>query len=370
MPPLLNVPDLPVRRSANALDPAQRQSLIDQRPPFGSLFTDHMVTAQYTAEKGWHGCEVVPFGPFQMHPAAAVLHYGQSIFEGLKAYASPDGGVALFRPERNAARFARSAARMAMPPLPEQMFLSALKALVQIDREWVPREHGSSLYLRPYMFAQDPRLLTKPSNTYTFAAIASPVFEYFQNGVSPVSVWISTTYIRAARGGTGEAKTSGNYAASFAAQAEAFEHGCEQVLWLDAMDRRTIEELGGMNIYFLVKNGTTTKLVTPKAAGTLLRGVTRESLFTLAADFGYEVEERSIDVDEWREGCRSGAISEAFACGTAAVIVPVGRAKSSGVEDIVVNGGQAGPVTTQLRERLLAIQHGTCEDTHGWLVAV
>lgn len=362
--------ELPVQRSTRALSSAEREALIAQKPSFGSLFTDHMVTASFTRELGWHDCKVVPFGPFEMHPASSVLHYGQAIFEGLKAYATPDGGVSLFRPEMNARRFSASATRMAMPPLPETLFLDALKALVRTDRDWVPREPGASLYLRPMMFARDPRLLTRPSDTYTFAVIASPVSEYFAHGVAPVSVWISKNYIRAARGGTGEAKAAGNYAASFAAQAEAISHGCEQVVWLDAIDRRTIEEMGGMNLYFVVKEGQASKLITPKATGTLLKGVTRHSLFALANDLGYQVEERAIDVDQWRDGCRTGAITEAFACGTAAVIVPIGKAKTSDGDDIEVNGGLPGPVATQLREHLLGIQHGTLEDRHGWRISI
>jgi branched-chain amino acid aminotransferase len=231
----------------------------------------------------------------------------------------------------------------------------------------VPHASGSSLYLRPMMFARDVRLLTQPAETYIFAVIAGPVSNYFRTGLAPVTVWISHQYIRAARGGTGEAKAAGNYAAGFAAQAEAAANDCDQVVWLDAIDRRAIEEMGGMNLYFVFKEGPRTTLVTPKTSGSLLKGVTRDSLLTLAADLGYAVEERRIEVDEWRDGCRSGLITEAFACGTAAVIVPIGRAKSSVGEDIVVNQGEAGPVATALRDRLLAIQHGTEKDPHGWM---
>ncbi|RKT99051.1 branched chain amino acid aminotransferase [Burkholderia sp. Nafp2/4-1b] len=359
-----------VHKSTHALGAVERQAVIESKPPFGSAFTDHMAIAKYTPEKGWHDCSVVAFAPFEMHPASAVLHYGQAIFEGLKAYATPDGGITLFRPSMNAHRFAASATRMGMPPLSEEMFLSALKALVNVERDWVPRGPGASLYLRPMMFARDPRLLTKPSETYTFAVIASPVSEYFSKGLAPVSVWISKNYIRAARGGTGEAKCAGNYAASFAAQAEAMVNGCEQVVWLDAIDRKTIEEMGGMNLYFVFKDGAGHKLVTPKPTGSLLKGVTRDSLLTLALELGYAVEERVIDVDQWRDGCRSGEITETFACGTAAVIVPVGRARTSDDEDIVVNGGEPGPVATQLRENLLGIQHGQRSDPYGWTVRV
>jgi branched-chain amino acid aminotransferase len=343
---------------------------MDQKPPFGSLFTDHMVLANYAPKDPWGDAAVVPFAPFEMHPASQVLHYGQAIFEGLKAYRQPDGAVALFRPEMNACRFAASAARLAMPPVPAPLFLCALKGLVQTERDWVPSAPGASLYLRPMMFARDPRLLTKPSENYTFAVIASPVWDYFAKGVEPVSVWISTKYIRAVRGGTGEAKVAGNYAAGFAAQAEAMAHDCEQIVWLDAIDRRTIEELGGMNLYFVLKEGSRTKLVTPQASGSLLKGVTRDSLFTLAQDLGYEVEERPITTEEWRDGSRTGVITETFACGTAAVIVPVGRVRSADAEDFLINEGQPGPVTTRLRELLLGIQHGTVLDKHGWRVLV
>jgi len=359
-----------INRSPTALTPDQRRAVMESQPKFGDVFTDHMAVAQYTPEAGWHDCEITALAPFQLHPATSVLHYGQAIFEGLKAYAMPDGGISLFRPAMNAQRFALSAARMAMPQLPEDLFLASLKALVQVERDWVPKQNGSSLYLRPMMFSRDARLMTKPSASYTYAVIACPVGNYFPNGVAPVTVWISHEYIRAARGGTGEAKFAGNYAASYAGQAEAAAHGCDQVVWLDAIDRKGIEEMGGMNMYFVTKRDGKTTLVTPKASGSLLKGVTRDSLFTLAGDLGYAFEERRIDIDEWREGCRSGLITEAFACGTAAVIVPIGRAKSSADEDIVVNNGEAGPVAMQLRERLLAIQHGAAPDPHGWLMPV
>ncbi|MEO8937334.1 MAG: branched-chain amino acid aminotransferase [Burkholderiaceae bacterium] len=359
-----------VRPSATARTADARREAMASNPKFGDLFTDHMAVAQYTPEAGWHDFEVTALAPFSLHPASSVLQYGQSIFEGLKAYAVPDGGIALFRPGMNARRFAKSAQRMAMPELPEAHFLSALEALVTVERDWVPTASGTSLYLRPMMFARDARLITKPSTRYTFAVIACPVGNYFPNGVEPVTVWISHDYIRAARGGTGEAKFAGNYAASFAAQAEAAAHGCDQVVWLDAIDRNTIEEMGGMNLYFVTKRDGRITLVTPQASGSLLRGVTRDSLVTLAADLGYGFEERQITVDEWREGCRTGVITEAFACGTAAVIVPIGRAKSSVGDDIVVNGGESGPVAMGLRERLLAIQHGFEPDRHGWMVRV
>ena len=281
-------------RNPSAARAAEARAEAMAQPTFGETFTDHMAVAQYSKERGWHDCEITPLAPFEMHPASSVLHYGQAIFEGLKAYATPDGGIALFRPGMNAQRFAKSAERMAMPPLPEDLFLASIEALVDVERDWVPKASGSSLYLRPMMISRDARLMTKPSTTYTYALIACPVGNYFPNGVAPVTVWISHEYIRAARGGTGEAKFAGNYAASFAGQAEAIAHGCEQVVWLDAIDRSGIEEMGGMNLYFVTKRDGRTTLVTPEASGSLLKGVTRDSLFTLAADAGYAVEERRI----------------------------------------------------------------------------
>jgi branched-chain amino acid aminotransferase len=356
-----------IERSTSARTADERRALMNSKPKFGEQCTDHMVTAHYTPEKGWHDFRVTGIAPFEMHPATAVLHFGQAIFEGLKAYSQPDGDIALFRPEMNARRFQVSARRLAMPPVPEEMFLASVRTLAEVERDWVPRANGTSLYLRPMMFSRDVCLTTKPSKSFTFAVIASPAFEYFRNGLAPVSVWISDRYIRAAPGGTGEAKCAGNYAAGYVAQAEALQNDCEQVIWLDAIDRESIEEMGGMNVYFVINDGSRTKLVTPRASGSLLKGVTRDSLLTLAADCGYEVEERRINVREWREGCKSGQITEAFACGTAAVMVPIGKAKSANGEDIVVNEGRPGPVVTQLRERLLGIQHGVIPDIHGWV---
>ncbi|MGU7774291.1 branched-chain amino acid aminotransferase [Burkholderia sp. MR1-5-21] len=358
--------EVEIRKSEKCLSPEDRTRLLESRPKFGEAFTDHMLIAEYDRSNGWHDFAVTGFDDISMHPASHVIHYGQSIFEGMKAYRQPDGSIATFRPRVNAERFAASARRLAMPPISEAMFLKSLQALVETEQDWVPNDLGESLYLRPVMFSRDPVLLTKPSATYTFAVLASPSGAYFKNGVQPVDVWVSREYIRAAPGGTGEAKCAGNYAAALAAQQQAIENGCEQVIWLDAHGRTAIEEMGGMNVFFVFREGGKVKLVTPQASGTILKGVTRDSILTLAKDSGYEVEERRIEIGEWEAASRSGAMTEAFACGTAAIVVPIGRVKSVDGE-FVIGDGQAGPVAMSLRSKLLSIQHGLQPDTHGWL---
>ncbi|MGH3544574.1 MAG: branched-chain amino acid aminotransferase [Mycobacteriales bacterium] len=335
-------------------------------PGFGTVFTDHMVTIDYTAGTGWHDAQLVPHAPLALNPATAVLHYAQSIFESLKAYHMPDGAVALFRPESNAHRFQRSAARLAIPPLPEELFLESIRVLVTQDRAWVPQAPDKSLYLRPFCFAIETFLGVRPAVQYQYLLIASPVGAYFKGGVAPVSVWLSTDYVRAAPGGTGEAKCSGNYAASLVAQAQAAEQGCDQVVWLDAIEHRWVEEMGGMNLFFVFtdQDGAVT-LVTPVLTGTLLAGVTRDSILQLAPELGYRVSQRRVSTSQWREAAASGALTEAFACGTAAVITPIGTVKSADGE-FVVGDGKPGPVTMLLRELLLDIQHGRVADSHGW----
>ncbi len=347
--------------SPQSRTPEECRQIFAQNRAWGTLFTDHMVTGLYTPGKGWHDLTLGPLGSFALHPATAALHYGQAIFEGLKAYAQPDGSISAFRPEMNARRFAASATRLAMAPLPEELFLASLTALVEADRAWVPEGYGESLYLRPLMFSTDARLMTRPSETYRFVLMASPVADYFPNGVKPVSVWVSSEYVRAVRGGVGEAKCAGNYAASFLAQREAAANGCDQVVWLDAIDRETVEEMGGMNVCFVYKN----TVVTPKASGSLLKGITRDTLLKLAKDLGYAAEEREITFSEWQAGCKSGEISESFACGTAAVITPIGEVKSDKGTFTVADGG-TGEVTARLRRSLLDIQHGKSPDPHGW----
>jgi len=335
-------------------------------PGFGRYFTDHMITARWAAGRGWHDAELRPYAPFEMDPATMVIHYGQSIFEGLKAYRQADGTIATFRPLMNARRFDRSAARLAMPPLPERVFIDAIETLVRQDHEWVPTGAGQSLYLRPFMFATEVGLGVRPASEYLFALTASPAGAYFPRGVKPVSVWLSEEYTRAAPGGTGEAKCSGNYAASLVAQAQAAEQGCDQVVWLDAVTHRWVEEMGGMNLFFVYGAGDSVTLMTPALTGTLLPGITRDSLLTLAPDLGYAVEEGRISTDEWQAGNLDGSISEVFACGTAAVITPVGLVKHAGGE-WTVGDGEPGPVTRRLRQALLEIQHGAAPDGHGWM---
>jgi len=354
-----------LKPTSSPLAQDEREAILAD-PGFGRRFTDHMVTAHWSAERGWHEAELVPYGPLSLDPATMALHYGQEIFEGLKAYRQTDGAIASFRPEANAARFNRSARRLAMPELPEELFLDSLSALVAADAEWVPSGAERSLYLRPFMLATEVGLGVKPASACQYLLIASPAGPYFAKGVKPVSVWLSTEYTRAAPGGTGEAKCAGNYAASLVAQASAAAQGCDQVVWLDAIEHRWVEEMGGMNLYFVRGSGADARLLTPSLTGSLLPGVTRDSLLTLAKDLGLGAEEGRIDVDAWRTGNASGEITEVFACGTAAVITPVGSVKSA-EHSWTVGDGEPGPVTMRLRETLLDIQTGRAPDHHGWM---
>jgi branched-chain amino acid aminotransferase len=338
-------------------------------PGFGQHFTDHMVTARWNRTQGWHGAAVEPYHPVTLDPAAMVLHYGQAIFEGLKAYRQPNGSIATFRPESNAARFRASAHRMAMPELPDELFIGSLRELVAVDGRWVPEQDEESLYFRPFMFATEKGLGVRPSGEYLYVLIASPAGSYFASGIRPVSVWLSHEYVRAAPGGTGAAKFAGNYAASLLAQAQAAEQGCDQVVWLDAVERRWVEEMGGMNLFFVFGSGSDVRVVTPELSGSLLAGVTRDSLLTLATELGYGVEERRISTEEWEKKNESGELTEVFACGTAAVITPVGSVKHA-EGDFIINGGTTGEITTRLRETLTAIQRGTAPDKHGWMTTL
>jgi branched-chain amino acid aminotransferase len=362
-------PALPFTRiQAQQPASAERRAEVLANPGFGQYFTDHMVTARWDHERGWHDAKVEPYGPFELAPATTSLHYAQSIFEGLKAYRQPDGSIAAFRPEENARRFQRSADRIAMPRLGEEDFLASLRELVSADEQWVPEAGGeSSLYLRPFMFSTEASLgVNHPSNSYVYAVIASPAGSYFAGGIKPVTVWLSHEYVRAAPGGTGAAKFSGNYAASFAAQEQAVEKGCDQVVWLDAVERRAVEEMGGMNLFFVLGSGAGARLVTPELSGSLLPGVTRSALLQLGADLGLHVEERRITTEEWEKKAATGEISEVFACGTAAVITPVGHVKHAEGEFTIADG-QPGELTMKLREQLTGIQKGTHADAHGWM---
>ncbi|MDP9822527.1 branched-chain amino acid aminotransferase [Nocardioides massiliensis] len=343
--------------------PDDRLAEILAAPGFGQHFTDHMLTVEWTPDAGWHDARITPYGPIQLDPATAVLHYAQETFEGLKAYRHEDGSVWTFRPEANAERMIRSSQRLALPELPVEDFVAAVDALIEIDERWVPDPTGEkSLYVRPFMFASEKFLGVRPSQHVTFMVITSPAGVYFSKGVKPVSIWLTEDYTRAGRGGMGAAKTGGNYASSLVAQQEATAHGCDQVVFLDAQEGKYVEELGGMNMYFVHADG---RIVTPEI-GTILEGITRASIIELAGKLDHQVEERRFSIDEWRDGVASGAITEVFACGTAAVVTPVGTLRWDGGE---VSTGEdfVGPVTQELRRQLVDIQYGRSEDTFGWM---
>ncbi|MCW2654808.1 MAG: branched-chain amino acid aminotransferase [Mycobacterium sp.] len=355
-----------VQRSAHPATDEQR-TVIMTNPPFGAYHTDHMVSITYTGGQGWHDARVLPYGPIELDPSAIVLHYAQEVFEGLKAYRWADGSIVSFRPEANAARLRSSARRLAIPELPDDVFIESLRQLIAVDGAWVPPFGGEeSLYLRPFIFATEPGLGVRPAKEYRYLVIASPAGAYFPQGIKPVSVWLSTEYVRASPGGTGAAKFGGNYAASLLAQAEAAANACDQVVWLDAVERRYVEEMGGMNLFFVFGSGGSARLVTPELTGTLLPGITRDSLLQLATDAGFAVEERKIDIDEWQKKTAAGEITEVFACGTAAVITPVSSVKHSDGEFAIADG-EPGEVTMALRDTLTGIQRGTFADTHGWM---
>jgi branched-chain amino acid aminotransferase len=358
--------ELTIHPSPTPVSSEDREKLLAS-PGFGRVFTDHMVTFSWDADRGWHDAQLIPYGPISLDPATAVLHYSQQVFEGLKAYRQADGSIVVFRPLSNAARFNRSLARMVMPAFPETGFVRAIDTLVAQDSEWVPHTYGHSLYLRPFMIATEVGLAGgKPSGSFLFTLIASPAGSYFaDDDYRSVSVWLEPEYSRAAPGGTGEAKTAGNYSGGLVGQRRAVEHGCDQVVWLDACEHRHVEEMGVMNLFFVYGTGASARLVTPSLTGTLLPGVTRDSLLTIAGDLGLPAQERRISVDEWRAGCESGQISEVFACGTAAVVTAVGSVRSS-TGHWTVGDGKPGDVTTRLRDQLMGIQYGRVPDRHGW----
>ncbi len=345
---------------------AERTEIL-ANPGFGDYFTDHTAVVDYSVDEHgqglWSNARVEPYGPIALDPAAAVLHYGQEIFEGLKVYRHADGSIWTFRADKNAERLNRSARRLALPELPEDVFVEAIRQLVGADQDWVPSGDGEALYLRPFMIATEAFLGVRPAREVSFRVIASPAGNYFGGELKPVSIWLSRDYARAGRGGTGAAKCGGNYAASLAAQMEAEAHGCKQVLFLDQFNDNAVEELGGMNVFFVFKDGS---MATPALSGTILEGVTRDSVLALARKRGLTVEERKITLDEWRDGVASGDITEVFACGTAAVITPIGELKDG---DSVIGApeAKAGDVTMSIREELLGIQTGAVEDANGWL---
>lgn len=346
-----------VSRNLSAKSDAERAELLAD-PQFGTTFTDHMIDVCWSVNGGWHRPRVQPYGPLALDPAAAVLHYGQEIFEGIKAYRHADGSIWTFRPDANGRRLQRSARRLALPELPVEHFIQSLRELIAVDGAWVPTGADQSLYFRPFMFAKEAFLGVRPANKVGYYVIASPVGAYFKGGAKPVSIWLSEQYARAGKGGTGAAKTGGNYAASLLPQAEAYEQGCDQVVFLD--QDRNVEELGGMNVVFVYKDGT---IVTPQS-DSILEGITRDSILQLAADRGHRVEGRAVSIDEWRQGVASGDIVEVFACGTAAVVAPIGVLKGTDF----IDEQPLGELALSLREELTDIQYGRREDRHGWLV--
>ena len=353
-----------VTKNPNPTPEAEREKIISN-PTFGTHFTDHQVVVVWEKDKGWHSHQVIPYGPILMDPSAAVLHYGQEIFEGIKAYRHKDGSIWTFRPEMNAKRLQKSAHRMALPELPIETFVESLRQLIAVDGAWVPTQDGEkTLYFRPFEIAAENFLGVRAAHRAEYRVIASPVGPYFTGGIKPVSIWIALDSARAGKHGTGEAKTGGNYAASLLAQNEGYENGCSQVVFLDAESATYIEELGGMNLFFVFKDGS---VVTPALDGTILHGITRDSVITLLKDRGHKVEERKFSLDELRNAAKSGDLVEVFACGTAAVVTPVGLLKSR-KEEIEIGGGEPGALTVSIREELTSIQYGNLPDKHGWLV--
>ncbi len=332
---------------------------------FGKVFTDHMFVMNYTEGKGWHDARIVPYQPLTLDPSAMVFHYGQEMFEGLKAYRGADGKARLFRPDMNAKRTNATNKRLCIPQLPEEDFVEAVRAVVEVDQDWIPQEDGTSLYIRPFIIATDEFLGVAPSKTYLFIIILSPSGAYYESGLAPVGIWIEDDYVRAVRGGMGFAKTGGNYAASLAAQVKAHDDGYSQVLWLDGVERKYIEEVGAMNIFFKIDG----KIVTPMLNGSILPGITRNSVIEVCKSWGYEVEERKISVDELLDAQKSGKLEECFGTGTAAVISPVGKLRYK--DDVMtINGNEIGEVSQKLYDTITGIQWGKIEDTFGWTMDV
>lgn len=352
--------DIEVRTAAS--DPARVTQVLAQDLGFGRVFADKMFQMRYHVDKGWYDAEIVPYGKISLEPSAMVFHYGQEIFEGHKAYRWQDGRVALFRPDANAERLNRSANRMRMPAIPVGVQLGAAKALVSQLRDWVPSAPGATLYLRPTMIATEVGLGVRAAREYLYFVIASPVGPYFPSGFAPIKVLAEDRYIRASQGGTGAAKTGGNYAASLVAYQEALDAGYRAVLWLDAKERRWVEEIGAMNVMFVIDG----KIVTSPLTGSLLPGITRDSILHMAADFGFEAEERMIAIDEVVAGIQDGSLTEAFGAGTAAVVTPISAISWKGT-DYVVSDGEVGPVTRSLHQSITDIQYGRAEDPYGWV---
>ncbi|MFJ4685165.1 branched-chain amino acid aminotransferase [Streptomyces sp. NPDC088789] len=346
---------------------SQTTPAAQRRVGHGDLFTDHMISSVWSGPDGWRPTELVPLAPVPTHPGTLGVHYAQVIFEGLKAHRQPDGSIAVFRPWENAHRFQRSARRLAMPELPQEMFIDAIDRLVAADADWLPAgDDELSLYLRPVMYGSEPNLMLRPSDEYRFLLLAFLAGGFFGHRPDPLSVWVSRTHSRAMPGGTGDVKCAANYGPSFMAQREAAAAGCQQVIWLDSAERRWVEEMGGMNLFLVRGAGPGAEVVTPALTGTLLPGVTRDSLLTLAARTGYRVRQEPVSIDQLLADCASGAVTEMFACGTAAVVAPIGVLRDDKGE-WTIGDGQPGPTTLALRERLVDVQHGRAPDPDGWL---
>ena len=336
-----------------------------QKLGFGHIFTDHMFVMNYTEGKGWHDARIIPYQNLSLSPASMVFHYGQEMFEGLKAYMGDDGKAYLFRPDMNAKRANQSNDRLCIPHIPEEDFVEAVRAVVEVDKDWIPTEPGTSLYIRPFVIATDDFLGVAPSKTYLFMVILSPSGAYYESGLAPVGIWIEDEYVRAVKGGMGFAKTGGNYAASLIAQVKAHDDGYSQVLWLDGVERKYIEEVGAMNIFFKIAG----KIVTPMLNGSILPGVTRNSVLTLCRAWGYEVEERRISVDELVAAAKNGTLEEVFGTGTAAVVSPVGKLRY--MDDVMqIGGGEIGELTQKLYDEITGIQWGRRDDPFGWRMEV
>lgn len=328
---------------------------------FGNYFTDHMLTIDYDEGQGWHDERITPYEPIAMDPAAMVLHYAQETFEGLKAYRNPNGDVMLFRPEMNARRMINSNARLCMPALPEEMFIEAVEAIVKYEQDWIPTAPDTSLYIRPFMYAAQPSVGVHPANSYKFIIILSPVGAYYPEGVNPIKIWVEDEYVRAVKGGTGFTKCGGNYAASVAAQVKAEQKGYTQVLWLDGVHRKYVEEVGTMNIMFYIGD----EIITAPIDGSVLPGVTRDSMLRLLKDWGYKVSERELSIDDLMEAGHDGTLKEVFGTGTAAVISPVGELNYQG-DIVTINDFKTGPLTQRLYDTLTGIQWGKIEDPYQW----
>jgi len=337
----------------------------DAKLAFGQIFTDHMFVMDYVKGKGWIDPRIEPYAPVCLAPSTMVFHYGQAVFEGLKAYRQPNGRIALFRPRLNFERMNQSNARLVIPPIDVDFCIHALKELVRLEADWVPSASGTSLYIRPFIIATDPCLGVRPADTYRFLIILSPSGAYYPQGINPVNIYVENEYVRAVRGGTGEAKTPGNYAASLIAQEKAYKAGYVQVLWLDGVHRRYIEEVGSMNVFFVIDG----KLVTPALNGSILPGITRRTVLELSRSLGIETEERQIDIHELWSSAQKGRVSEAFGSGTAAVISPIGEMKYED-DQIVFNGGQIGELSQKFYDTITGIQYGFLPDSYGWMEPV